>query len=186
MIQYEIIKRPLVTEKTNIQKEISNQVTFEVDRRANRIEIRRAVEKIFNVRVAEVRTMKVKGKTIKTGQVLDFGKGRKGRKIAIVLDTLPGKEYVQAVRNADLLVHESVFLESEAKRARETFHSTALQAAKVARQAKVKKLLLTHFSNRYKELKEIEGEARKAFKESKAARELMVEKVERNPMGTVK
>ena len=56
MIQYEIIKRPVVTEKTNIQKETSNQVTFEVDRRANRIEIKRAVEDIFKVKVAGVRT----------------------------------------------------------------------------------------------------------------------------------
>jgi len=44
MIQYEIIKRPLNTEKTNIQKEALNQVSFEIDRRANRIEVKRAVE----------------------------------------------------------------------------------------------------------------------------------------------
>ena len=43
-MQYDIIRRPLVTEKTSIQKEIANQVTFEVDRRANRIEIRRAID----------------------------------------------------------------------------------------------------------------------------------------------
>ena len=54
MMQYEIIKRPLITEKTNIQKEIANQLTFEVDRRANRIEIKRAIETAFKVRVASV------------------------------------------------------------------------------------------------------------------------------------
>ncbi len=47
MIQYDIIKRPVITEKTSIQKEDANQITFEVDRRANRIEIRRAIENDF-------------------------------------------------------------------------------------------------------------------------------------------
>ena len=87
MIQYEIIKRPVVTEKTNIQKEISNQVTFEVDRRANRIEIRRAVEKIFNVRVAEVRTMQVKGKTKQRGRIM--GQRRDWKKAIVKL--MPGE-----------------------------------------------------------------------------------------------
>ncbi len=63
MIQYDIIRRPWVTEKTNDQKEAYNQFTFEVDKDANRVEIKRAVETIFNVRVASVRTMHVKGKT---------------------------------------------------------------------------------------------------------------------------
>jgi large subunit ribosomal protein L23 len=51
MIPHDLIKRPLVTEKTNIQKESYNQITFEVDRRANRVEIKKAVENIFNVKV---------------------------------------------------------------------------------------------------------------------------------------
>ena len=63
MIQYDIIKRPLMTEKTTLQKETFNQLSFEVDRRANRVEIKRAIEKIFSVRVATVRTIQVKGKT---------------------------------------------------------------------------------------------------------------------------
>ena len=53
MIDYDIIRRPIVTEKTNIQKDTANQVTFEVDPRANRVEVKRAVEKIFNVKVAD-------------------------------------------------------------------------------------------------------------------------------------
>jgi large subunit ribosomal protein L23 len=59
MIDYNIIKRPILTEKTNIQKDQYNQVTFEVDGRANRIEVKRAVEQIFNVKVADIRTMHV-------------------------------------------------------------------------------------------------------------------------------
>jgi large subunit ribosomal protein L23 len=70
MIQYDIIKRPLLTEKTNIQKEAFNQVSLEVDRRANRIEIKRAVESIFKVKVLDVRTLQVKGKIKRRGRIL--------------------------------------------------------------------------------------------------------------------
>jgi len=61
MISHEVIIRPLITEKTSIQKELNNQLSFEVDRRANRIEIKQAIESIFNVRVAAVKTMQVTG-----------------------------------------------------------------------------------------------------------------------------
>ncbi len=87
MIDYGIIRRPLVTEKTSIQKEQSNQITFEVDRMANRIEIKRAIEKIFKVNVAHVRTMQVKGKTKQRGRII--GKRRDWKKAIITL--LPGE-----------------------------------------------------------------------------------------------
>jgi large subunit ribosomal protein L23 len=87
MIDYGIIRRPLVTEKTSIQKEQSNQITFEVDRGANRIEIKRAIEKIFKVNVAHVRTMQVKGKTKQRGRII--GKRRDWKKAIITL--LPGE-----------------------------------------------------------------------------------------------
>lgn len=87
MIQYDTIIRPLITEKTSIQKEDFNQVTFEVDKRANRVEIRRAVEKIFNVRVADVRTMHVKGKVKQRGRIV--GKRRDWKKAVVRL--MPGE-----------------------------------------------------------------------------------------------
>jgi large subunit ribosomal protein L23 len=87
MIYYEIIKRPVVTEKTNIQKEHSNQITFEVDRRANRIEIKRAVEGIFKVKVAGVRTMQVQGKIKQRGRI--SGKRRDWKKAIVKL--MPGE-----------------------------------------------------------------------------------------------
>ena len=83
MSQYDIIKRPLVTEKSNIQKETANQLTFEVDRRANRIEIRRAIEQVFNVKVASVRTMQVTGKVKRRGRIL--GKRRDWKKAIVTL-----------------------------------------------------------------------------------------------------
>ena len=87
MIQYDIIKRPVITEKTSIQKEDANQVTFEVDRRANRIEIQRAIEKIFKVRVANVCTMQVKGKVKRRGQIV--GKRKDWKKAVVKL--MPGE-----------------------------------------------------------------------------------------------
>ena len=83
MMHYDIIKRPLNTEKTNKQKEQYNQISFEVDRRANRIEICRAVEKIFNVKVAVVRTMQVKGKAKQRGRIV--GKRRNWKKAVVNL-----------------------------------------------------------------------------------------------------
>ena len=87
MIQYEIIRRPLITEKTTIQKESFNQVTFEVDRKANRVEIKRAIEKIFKVRVAVVRTMQITGKVKRRGRIL--GKRKDWKKAIVTL--MPGE-----------------------------------------------------------------------------------------------
>jgi len=87
MRHYDIIIRPLITEKTNIQKELSNQVSFEVDRRANRIEIRRAVEQAFKVRVTSVRTMQMLGKTTQRGRTA--GKRRDWKKAIVRL--MPGE-----------------------------------------------------------------------------------------------
>jgi large subunit ribosomal protein L23 len=87
MIANEIIKRPLITEKTSIQKELYNQLTFEVDRRANRIEIKRAVESVFNVRVSAVKTLQVTGKIKRRGRIL--GKRRDWKKAIVSL--MPGE-----------------------------------------------------------------------------------------------
>jgi len=87
MIHYDIIKRPLITEKTSIQKEAANQVSFEVDRRANRVEIKRAIEKIFNVRISSVQTMQVKGKIKQRGRIV--GKRKDWKKAIVTL--LPGQ-----------------------------------------------------------------------------------------------
>jgi large subunit ribosomal protein L23 len=95
MNPYEIVKRPLITEKGSIQKEVNNQLSFEVDRKANRVEIRHAVEKIFNVHVVKVRTMQMKGKVKRVGRTL--GKRRDWKK-AIV--TLAGGENIEFFEGA--------------------------------------------------------------------------------------
>jgi large subunit ribosomal protein L23 len=87
MNAYSVIKRPVVTEKTSIQKEKDNQVTFEVDTNANRVQIRKAVEEIFNVQVAAVRTAHVRGKFKQRGRII--GKRRDWKKAVVTL--MPGQ-----------------------------------------------------------------------------------------------
>lgn len=65
---YQVIKRPLITEKGTRQKEQSNQLVFKVDRRANKILVRNALENIFKVKVVSVRMMNVKGKERRVGR----------------------------------------------------------------------------------------------------------------------
>lgn len=84
---YDIIRRPLNTEKTTLQKELFNQVSFEVDRQANRMEIKDAVERIFNTKVQTVRTIQMKGKVKRRGKVV--GKRRDWKKAIVRL--MPGQ-----------------------------------------------------------------------------------------------
>jgi ribonuclease Z len=87
------------------------------------------------------------GTTITPDNVL--GPARAGRKVVIAGDGSPSESVIEAARNADVLVHEATFCEDERERARETQHSTAHEAAGVARAAEVELLALTHLSNRY-------------------------------------
>ncbi len=64
----QIIRRPIITEKSTIEREFDNIVTFRVDPRANKLEIKNAVEKLFDVKVLEIRTSRVKGKPRRVGR----------------------------------------------------------------------------------------------------------------------
>jgi ribonuclease Z len=87
------------------------------------------------------------GRVVSPEEVL--GEARPGRTIVIAGDTAPCDSVLEAARGAELLVHEATFLEDERDRARETLHSTALDAAGLARDADVGMLALTHLSTRY-------------------------------------
>ena len=65
---YQVIKEPHITEKANLQKEGADQISFKVHRRANKIEIRQAVETLFRAKVLEVKTMSVQGKRRRMGR----------------------------------------------------------------------------------------------------------------------
>jgi large subunit ribosomal protein L23 len=83
MNYYAIIKCPVVSEKANMQKEVANQLTFEVDRKANRIEIKKAIQSLFSVQVENVRTMQIKGKYKQRGRII--GKRRDWKKAIVKL-----------------------------------------------------------------------------------------------------
>ena len=78
-----------------------------------------------------------------------LGPARAGRKVVLAGDTAPARSVLEAALHADVLVHEATFCEEESERARETEHSTAAGAARLARDADVSLLALTHLSNRY-------------------------------------
>jgi ribonuclease Z len=78
-------------------------------------------------------------------------------------DTLYNEQYFKQITNADLLYHEATFLHNMLDRAKETHHTTALQAAEIAAKVKAQKLLIGHFSARYKTLDELLEEAQTVF-----------------------
>ena len=87
------------------------------------------------------------GTVVEPSRVVD--PRRRGRTVALSGDTRPCPATVEAARGADLLVHEATFGDSEQARAVETTHSTAREAARVAREAGARRLVLTHLSTRY-------------------------------------
>jgi ribonuclease Z len=112
--------------------------------------------------------VEVEGRTVHPSDLV--GPSRPGRKVVITGDTRPSAATIEIASEADLLVHEATFAREEADRARQTGHSTAQEAATVARKAGVARLLLTHFSPRYADdPRTLEREARKIFPETQAA-----------------
>jgi len=91
-----------------------------------------------------------------------IGPARDGRKVVVSGDTAPCETLAIAAHGADLLVHEATFGEEDAERARLTGHSTAAQAARIAADAEVRLLALTHISARYAG-RELRDEARAIF-----------------------
>ncbi len=106
------------------------------------------------------------------------GPPRSGRTLVYSGDTRPHPSVVEAARGADLLVHEATFGGDEMERARETGHSTAAEAARVALDAGVRRLVLTHISSRYnRDAAELLAEARAVFPETVIARDGMTVEV---------
>jgi ribonuclease Z len=110
------------------------------------------------------------GRTLTPDELV--GPPRRGRTVMITGDTRPCATVRDAAAGADLLVHEATFGEEEAVRAIETGHSTAREAAELARDAGVRRLILTHVSARYsRDTGELEKEARMVFPASSVARD---------------
>ena len=96
---------------------------------------------------------------------------KKSRSYAYCSDTIYDETITPFIQQVDLLYHESTFLDEMKDRAAITFHSTASQAAQIAKQAKVNQLLLGHYSARYKDISPFLDEAKQVFKATQLAQE---------------
>jgi len=109
------------------------------------------------------------GHEVRSEEVMDVP--RKGRKIVVTGDTRPAEAVTELAKGAEVLIHDATFGSSEAERAVETGHSTAREAAQVARDAGVSTLVLTHVSSRHG-WRELRDEAREVFGNSILPRDL--------------
>lgn len=107
-----------------------------------------------------------------------MGPPRPGRKIVYTGDTRPSRKIVELSRGADVLIHDATFGEDLKEEAETGGHSTAKEAAEIARKSEVEKLVLTHPSPRYSDISELQEEAREIFPNSLMAEDFMELEVE--------
>ena len=112
------------------------------------------------------------GRVVRSMEAVDPPK--KGLKISYSGDTRPTEEFSKASEEADLLIYEATFDSSLEEKASENGHSTATQAAEVAKEAGVKLLILTHISSRYPDADILLEEAKEVFSNTRVAEDLMV------------
>jgi len=101
------------------------------------------------------------GRTVNTTDYI--GPPKKGRVLTVISDTRPTPQAIELAKNADVLVHEATFTQDREEGANAFGHSTARQAAEIARKAGVGKLILTHISSRYREKEPLLEEATAVF-----------------------
>lgn len=111
------------------------------------------------------------GQVVKPEDVM--GPPRPGRKIVYSGDTRPFDDFVKFAAGADLLIHDCSLDDELAERANEYGHSTPSQAAKIAKKARVKRLILTHISSRYSDTRTLLNQARKVFKNTIVSKDFM-------------
>ena len=112
------------------------------------------------------------GKIIKSSQIM--GPVRPGRKVGISGDTRPTSRLQNFFKDCDVLVFESTYSDEKHCKALESFHSTATEAAQLAKASGVKKLVLTHFSPRYEETTQLVQQARTIHDNVEAAEDLKI------------
>ena len=115
--------------------------------------------------------VKIREKTIKPEDVMD--QKRKGRKIGISGDTRPTKKLEEFFKNCDYMTFDSTYSDTLKDKAVENYHSTAKEAAELAKKAGVSNLILTHFSARYDDSKDLVREAKTIHDSVIAAKDLL-------------
>ncbi len=119
------------------------------------------------------------GKLIRASHIV--GPARRGRKIGISGDTRPTDKLARFFRECDVLVFESTYSHDKLEKAVENGHSTAAEAAMIAKESKVNKLILTHFSARYDDTSQLVNEAKLIHDNVEAAEDLKVFKISYRP-----
>jgi ribonuclease Z len=122
--------------------------------------------------------VKVEGKTVTPRQVIE--KPRPGLKVVYAIDTRPSDEVKLLAKDADLLMHDGGFAEDRRDKAKEYFHSTAREAARVAKAARVRKLALVHISAVTRDDSILLKQARTVFKATLVPKDLMVLSLKRS------
>ena len=121
-------------------------------------------------KLQEGKKVQYKGKTVEPDQV---SKVVRGRKVVYATDTRPCAGVVKLAKEADVLILESTFKSDLEEKAKEFLHLTAREAGHIANEAQAKRLVLTHFSQRYKDIHELEEDARDVFDNTQAAEDFM-------------
>ena len=111
------------------------------------------------------------GRVIHSSDVV--GSPRRGRRVTFCTDTRPCDAAIDLARDSDLLIHEATYANDHANEARERFHATAEEAARVAAAANARSLVLTHISARYDDTSTLRGEAEVIFPSVEVASDLL-------------
>lgn len=141
---------------------------FVFEEKFDKINVDKSKIKEYKLGVTEIKKIK-KGEDLidQNGDKLDYSlfvkKSSNSKKYAFCSDTAYYKKIIELIKSVDCLYHESTFLDSHSGLAKKTKHSTASDAAKIARAANVGKLILGHFSNRYKNQENFLKEAKVYF-----------------------
>jgi ribonuclease Z len=123
-------------------------------------------------RLQKGETVVINGKTITPDMVL--GPPRKGRKIVYSGDTIPCESVIELAKDCDVLIHEGTLDKSLSTKAKKYRHSTAREAAQIAKLANAKILFLVHISPRYEDTAILANEMKEVFENSHVATDLLV------------
>lgn len=139
----------------------------------------------FEIRGSSIRELIDKGVFItSSGQIVkleDVSWIRKGDSLAVVIDTRYCQNAIDIAKNARVLICESTYMQEHLELAHEHYHLTSKQAATIAKQADVQQLILTHFSARYLNLRDMELEAKSVFPNTYIAEDLKIFPFPKNP-----